>query len=442
MSYLAYPRLHFSGLFQADPSTVNNNPYHVKNSAFTPDQQSPGPGDLRGWWNPQGTAAWRFRDVSVTAALYRDGSLCDDPQRDPVIGMAINGANTRVAGKLVDLDPEQQMVSEIWGFQVLLGTPGNPSLDIPGDPNSFSSDFEVAPFTDIWVRYPPGSPDSFFSAFYQSVLRNVVFDKHISSRFLNELRDSSGDLPACLSIKFNVDAYNDQRGSAWFPHGRVSGTIGLWSGDEPARFTAGRMLRKSGSQAAPANYAYAFLDDSDRLHVDLGSSLPTTVPQYSQIWDWDAIRQANIGELYLGLMFEHDPPELLGRVDYLTPDWYTKFAGVQTFELTRAQARSAARAPLVLAVVNDEKQITATLLGENPWGAFARTDQFVFLIDSGTKAQARLWALRFGQPAANQTFELSFYNAPVQGQHDQGPVPGPAPGTPEVTRRSPRARSW
>ncbi len=28
MSYLGYPRLHFSGRFQADPSTVNNDPAH------------------------------------------------------------------------------------------------------------------------------------------------------------------------------------------------------------------------------------------------------------------------------------------------------------------------------------------------------------------------------------------------------------------------------
>ncbi|HLT00935.1 MAG TPA: hypothetical protein VK001_02105, partial [Geminicoccaceae bacterium] len=98
----------------------------------------------------------------------------------------------------------------------------------------------MAPFMDIWVRYPPGSADSFFCAFYQSALRNVIFDETISSRFLDELRDASGALPSCLSIKFNVDAYNDERGSGWFTHGRVSGTIGPWRDDEPVRFTAGR----------------------------------------------------------------------------------------------------------------------------------------------------------------------------------------------------------
>ena len=53
-------------------------------------------------------------------------------------------------GKLVDLDTEQQMVSEIWGFQILLDDPKHGSL--------FTSNFEVTPFADIWTRYPQGQP--------------------------------------------------------------------------------------------------------------------------------------------------------------------------------------------------------------------------------------------------------------------------------------------
>ena len=60
MSYLQTPRLHFAGKFQADPSTINNDPEHFDTSKFQSNYNLPGPGASNGWWNPGGTAAWRF----------------------------------------------------------------------------------------------------------------------------------------------------------------------------------------------------------------------------------------------------------------------------------------------------------------------------------------------------------------------------------------------
>ena len=162
MSYLQSPRLHFAGSFQADPSTVNNDPEHFDTSRFQSNYNLPGPGATNGWWNPGGTAAWRFFGCTVQQVVYRDGTVCDDPAVDPVVGAPVASGEARTEGKLVDLDPEQQMVSEIWGFQVALGGSGS-GFAIRGD-------FEVMGFADIWVRYPQGQPDSFFGAFYQSVL--------------------------------------------------------------------------------------------------------------------------------------------------------------------------------------------------------------------------------------------------------------------------------
>jgi len=39
MSYLGSTRLAFAGRFQADVSTVNNDPAHFHNAAFQPDYQ-------------------------------------------------------------------------------------------------------------------------------------------------------------------------------------------------------------------------------------------------------------------------------------------------------------------------------------------------------------------------------------------------------------------
>ena len=119
MSYLDFTRLHFAGEFQADVSTVNNDPYHFNSAAFVPaDQLLSGGGAMNGWWNPGGTAYWRLRNVVVTSACYADGRMVTDSSEDPVIGTPIVGADDRVAAKLVDLDSENQLVSEIWGFQV------------------------------------------------------------------------------------------------------------------------------------------------------------------------------------------------------------------------------------------------------------------------------------------------------------------------------------
>lgn len=41
MSYLGYPRLQFSGKFQAAPSTLNNDPAHFNSDIFTPNDQEP-----------------------------------------------------------------------------------------------------------------------------------------------------------------------------------------------------------------------------------------------------------------------------------------------------------------------------------------------------------------------------------------------------------------
>ena len=60
----------------------------------------------------------------VSAVYYRDGTSCTDPPATRSSG----AGQRRFAehpGKIVDLDPEQQNVSEIWGFQVELGKPGS-----------------------------------------------------------------------------------------------------------------------------------------------------------------------------------------------------------------------------------------------------------------------------------------------------------------------------
>src|SRR5262249_23592828 len=104
MSYLQLPRLHFAGRFQADPSTVNNDPQHFDISRFQSNYGLPVRRGLN--WNPGGTGAWRLSGCSVQRVVYKDGTICDDPILDPVVGSFLNDSDERAEGKIVDLDPE------------------------------------------------------------------------------------------------------------------------------------------------------------------------------------------------------------------------------------------------------------------------------------------------------------------------------------------------
>ena len=179
MSYLNPLRLHFAGSFQAAPSTVNNDPTHFDNRHFLPSYQKFGEHGTNGWWNPRGDADVRLIGCQVTSA-WQDGKPVSG---DSILQCSIADSNTRVAAKLVDLDPEQQMVSEIWGLEVRICTADGTTL--------VKGHFQPAAFGDIWARFPTGNPDSCYSAIYQSVLVNLEWPDVSGSPFLTALKAAS-----------------------------------------------------------------------------------------------------------------------------------------------------------------------------------------------------------------------------------------------------------
>ena len=214
MSYLIGPRLHFAGTFTADVSTVNNDPDNFEN----PNQQ-PSPG-----WNPSGTGSWRITDCTVKGAVFADGTVALSATDDPVIGVSLVQDGT---ARLVDLDSEQQMVSQIWGMQLHLASPG-------GTP-AFAGKFKTAPFTDLWTGRLPTTGQVFdrnMGAFYQSALTDVTWPDLFNSQLLADLKAASAS--GFLSIKFNVDGFDQQQHV-----GRIVGTIGPALANEPAHFVIG-----------------------------------------------------------------------------------------------------------------------------------------------------------------------------------------------------------
>ena len=405
MSYLDVPRLHFSGTFVAKPSTVNN-------TATNYDPATPGSTGLVLAWNPYGNHAWQFLDCGVQTAVTRDGTIWNSKNPEPIIGATVDSTDDPVTAKLVDLDTEQQMVSQIWGLQIKVAI---------SETDYFVGNFRVMSFDDIWARVPNGQQDWMFSAYYQSFLDDVTWGDQISSPFLKELQSVS---PNQLSIKFVVDGYQDLYYLKNFNQGRIVGTIGPAFADEPPNFVLGRQLRPVGFSpnnpfnGTPLFFGYARVDSSRQtLLVDLGNSIPTQadVSTNPPTQSAEAL-PVDVGTLAVGIIPSTGNPTILGKYDYALPA-YLATAGIQEFSLTADQLKMLAGTPVgviqTVAPSGSTKPLGA-LLQESPSGAYINATQPVFRMNPGDTATVDLIALQFGEPAANQFIALNFNSNGLQ----------------------------
>jgi hypothetical protein len=389
MSYLNVPRLTFSGDFQADPSTVNNDPIHFNNETFEPDFQNYSTADAQnGWWNPDGTGNWRFIGCKVTTVTYQDGSSTSDPQSDPIIGMSIMDTDSRTAGKIVDLDSQQQMVSELWGFIVRIVSQDGT--------NMMKGDYEVAPFTNIWFnRSVDKSADSAACAIYQSVVKNITWnDAYSNSRYLNELRDVSANE---LSIQFNVDRYNGDHTSAQSTLGRIVGCIGPYNIVEPKQIVLdfGNSLQFSTG---------GVVHESRDLHlvIDTGNSTKSSFVE-------------------------------IGKINYSNPNWYMETSGICTFLLTEEQIKLAQNNPLAIVKVTigskdvfAEANIASLTPVFNESVEYVRADKFVFRLEPDDKCSVSFYASKLGKRYADAEIIIQ-----DDTQNFLGPTP-PVVGVPSI----------
>jgi hypothetical protein len=407
MSYLDAPRLHFAGWFQADVSTINNDVRTFQNASFVPEYQQL---NQNGSWNPEGTGVFRFLDCVVTGGLL-DGLAITSASQDPVVGMLVENADRRAPGKLVDLDPQQQMVSEIWGMQVRL-------LDATRH-QVLAGEYVPGPFCNLWRRQQTGVPrDQQLAANYQSVLDATDWTERLDSSLLRALRDASDD--GRLSICFNVYGYGRDATIPRYTMGHVVGSIGPYRRGEPKHFAFGRQMiaDTTASLMVPAGGLYnaqgRFSNGKRLLTLDLGNSFP--------------IQDANsglmdIGQVLVGVLRSNPPAalgtvdaaqvEIIGEVPYRDPSWFTQTAGVQSFDLRGLPDCAALlpEHPLVLLTPVPSATAYKVLLQETIDGLYLRADQFVFRMDPGATETLELYASRFGRPLANTGIALT----PTQG---------------------------
>jgi hypothetical protein len=402
MSYLDAPRLHFSGWFQADVSTINNDVRFYQNASFVPEYQQL---DQNGSWNPEGTGIFRLLDCSVTGA-FLNGKLLTAATGDPVIGATVQNAAGRAPGKLVDLDPQQQMVSEIWGMQVRLLNPAAETL--------LQGEYRPAAFTNLWQRQEQGvRMDQQLAACYQSVLEDVAWPDVAGSPLLQALQAASQD--GMLSIEFNLYGYGRDSTIPRYTMGHVAGTIGPYRRGEPKHFVRGRqMIAVAPNFTAPAggvnNLQAKLADDGLSLTADFGNTFPILDANSGLM---------NIGQILLGVLttnpaailatVDRTQVAMIGEVPYLTDGWYTQTAGVQTFDVTNnpAARKLLPQCPLVLLTPVQGASTYTVLLQESIEGVYVRADSYVFRIDAGETQQVEFYASRFGAPLANSAIGCS-----------------------------------
>lgn len=425
MSYLSPLRLHFAGQFQAAVSTVNNDVQHFDNSRFVKptDQELQTDSDPNGWWNPRGDADFRLIGCAVTAAFDQQGKPLPD---DPVMRMRVADSDRQAPAKLVDLDPEQQLVSTIFGLDVRI-------CDTQGA-NLVRGSFEPIGFMDIWTRAVGGGGDDINAcSMYQSVITGLEWAEDLSSSpFLQALQKASGD--GLLSIKFMVDGYNMSFGHPDFTLGRIVGTIGPASADEPRHMVRGRQFMAQSSPggfftpAGGINFCQAVVDETaGSVLLDLGNALHTVGTGGA------VLPTAQFGTLQLAQL--GDAPAIVADVgDYGGDGWYERTAGIVALPVTPEQIAAIKETPLALVRTAPGQPNAAIAIQEAPSGLYARADQFVFRLDPGAAAEVTLYATRFGEPYGNAKLNAVLDPGGLQMQSNPSggdpPVATPVPPPP------------
>lgn len=379
MSYLGTPRIHFSGGFSADPSTVNNRAANY--NPATPDASV----TANRAWNPNGRHYFTFDTCLVRSAVNAAG---------PVAADTLIGGRVSLNGRLVDIDPSAQTFSQIWG--------GSVTVAQSAGGGSFTGTLKTCNIPDVWVRGTGGGMPAFGST-YQSVLENVTFNITSRSPVFDALRTVAAAAGNKLSIKLNVYGYNDSPGPT-FTKAKVTGTIGPFVAGEPEHFVASRKLINAGADSF--GDAPFFVDAARRkLVIDLGNSVPE-----------DPVGGARkpFGTMRPKIMVPAAAVPL-PVLDYSLAH-YLNTAGVEEVSLTAGQITQLASNSLAIEVT---APATRLVLRERPRGAFVDVTEMVFRLytwnpaigpmgpPTGNFATFEVFAGEFGAPKSGVAISLS-----------------------------------
>ena len=407
MSYITIPRLAFSGNFQADVSTVNNDVRHYDNATFEPRFQDPevvNPQTQKveiynGWYNPDGTGNFRLFGLTVHQALAEYGA---DPSKDPATGLFVNAQSQRSSCKIVDLDPQMQVVSTLFGLRIVL---------TDGTNDYFSGEFAASPFRDMANGrvYPA-------SALFMSVLTNLEWSQIAdTSPTLVALKAAAGQNGGKLSINLTPYAYGANQ------EGPLVGSIGAYTAGDPDTFVAARRLVHNSSTSRPligdmmADVAGSTLsfDFSNAINLsrdlsvrNIGDLHGAILRKSDDVTGLGTDAASITVNVQVGDTLTKDDIKLLDAIDYKAPGFLDTRAGLADCALD-AEAQSLIKDHPVAIVSQTGADQYEVLLRETNGGLYARADNFVLRMDPPTTGAAhehvRFKITQWGKPVANVT---------------------------------------
>lgn len=424
MSYISQPRLSFSGQFQADVSTAKNDVCQFDNSGSGSESPGAHSSDAFNGWNPDGSSTFRLIDLTVKSAVTPSSST----ETDSATGLYLTTNSQCTSAKLVELDPQFQMGSALWGLGIVL---------TDGVQEIMRADYLPAAFRDI--NFARG--DKQLSAKFTSILTNVSWSKEVgSSQVLTELREQALLNKNRLSINLLTFGFS----LANFT-GNVVGSIGTWTEGQPERFVLGRRfaVATAGQTTTPEGIGFFDAEVTDTVSLDLGNALPLASSAGDDLVDLQSISavvlktadettestsqsDSVMAGIIQGQEIDSTEFELLGEVPYRDKDWLLNTAGIVDFMIPANATELVHDRPLALVRPSETPGKFKVLIRETIGGLFVRADQFEFRVDSLTNkdviVDATLYTARYGKPVGGYAVDLSL-GAPEPGPGGCRPNP-------------------
>jgi hypothetical protein len=253
MSYLDLPRLHFSGLFFTGPSTINNITQNYTPSVLLENPQHQYDPNVAGW-DPTGVAQWWLEECTVLSAVGSGAAPVD--ASDAVIGAVVETPSPKTPmsdgqggfydiAKMVDLDPDQQGRSALYGVRISVILPNGAGLH---------GLMTVPELRQLNGRIPARGSWAAVGN-WMGTLQDVQWSGDISgSPFLTALKAAAAQ---GLAVKLTVDLHRNNPANVFtsgdmFCYGRVLGSIGPALAGELAQVVPGRCLQTTSVPPTPA----------------------------------------------------------------------------------------------------------------------------------------------------------------------------------------------
>lgn len=426
MPYLNSLNVVFTGDFRSDVSTVNNDVRHYDTKTFQKRFQLPRDGKLQnGWWNPTGGALFQFLDCRVQQCIDEKG---ENDAKNPLIGMPISNSGDRSGGKMVDLDPQMQMTSELWGLRCKLSDSAGNLL--------FEGFIHHTGFRDLQMRQfnangspnkgPNGQP---LGATFYSVMEKVQWGDLSDHPFLEHLKSTTESDK--LRIVLTTFGYYYNHADGRFALGKLIGNIAPWKKTEPLKFTSDRRIY--GTNGSFFQYGnFAINEKESWLGIDLGMSIPLSQADGTILKNFTKLRLAVADGVKIDGVTNPILTEQINTITKISisnPDkWLMETGGVVTVKLKKKEVELLKNNQLIL--LQEKNKQLIQIAKEPVNGLFMRADQNVQRIDPGDQAEVDFYVYRRGEPVKDVQVVVSL--EPKITGAGAGPANDPDPPTAKI----------